>query len=138
MSRSAATFMVASPLGSPECVVVAQGEIDIATAPELRDLLRAELAASPEKLIIDMAEVSFIDSSGLSELIVAFKAGQAAGTDVVLRNPGQRVRFVLEVSGLNGVLAVVPESTNGATAFGCTHPRRLVGADAKPDGDADG
>ena len=136
MSRSAATFMVASPLDSSERVVVAQGEIDVATAPELRDLLRDELALSPKKLIIDMADVSFIDSSGLSEL-VAFKAGETVGTDVILRNPSQRVRFVLEVSGLMSVLAVVPESTNGAAAFDCTQPRRLVGADAQPDGDAD-
>ena len=61
-------------------------------------------------LIIDMADVSFIDSSGLSELIVAFKAGEAVGTDVIVRNPSQRVRFVLGVTGLMSVLAVVPET----------------------------
>jgi anti-anti-sigma factor len=70
MRPSAATFTVVSPADAPELVVKAEREIDIATAPQLREVLTAAMAASPEKLIVDIADVSFIDSSCLSEIIV--------------------------------------------------------------------
>ena len=80
MTRAAATFTVASSARSGECVVKAEGEIDVATAPEFRDVLTAEINAAPTRLIIDMAGVSLMDSSGLSALSDAYKQG-AAGRD---------------------------------------------------------
>jgi anti-sigma B factor antagonist len=111
MSRAAATFTVLSAV--PVAVVKAEGEIDLATAPAFRDVLVAALEGQPCELIIDMAEVAFIDSSGLSVLIDAFKQGQAAGTKVVLRAPSRQVRLVLGISGLDKVLLMVAEPANG-------------------------
>jgi anti-anti-sigma factor len=109
MTGVVSSFAVVSAPDSPECVVKAVGEIDLATAPQLRDVLTAELAAAPETLVVDMAEVTFIDSTGLSAVIAAFKQGQAGSIPVVLRAPSRRVRMVLEVSGLDKVLTVVTD-----------------------------
>jgi anti-sigma B factor antagonist len=113
MSLDAADFIVVSPAGSCDCVVRARGEIDIYTGPALRDVLRDVVAAGPSQVVIDMAEVSFIDSSGLSVIIGAYKRAQDSGIDLVLRSPTARVVRLLEMTGLNRALTVVsaPESS---------------------------
>jgi anti-sigma B factor antagonist len=108
MSRAAATFTVLSAL--PSAVVKAEGEIDVATSPALRDVLVAALEAGPDELVVDMADVAFIDSTGLSVLIEAFQQGQAAGTQVLLRAPGRSVSMVLGISGLDKVLRIVNDA----------------------------
>lgn len=112
MSVDAADFIVVSAPGSCPCIVRASGEIDIYSGPALRDVLRDALAAGPSQLVIDMAEVSFIDSSGLSVIIAAYKRAQDSGIDLVLRGPTPRVVRLLEMTGLNRALTVVsaPES----------------------------
>jgi anti-sigma B factor antagonist len=107
MSLDAADFNVVSPVGSGECVVRARGEIDIYTGPALRDVLRDAAAAGPSQVVIDMAEVTFIDSSGLSVIIGAYKRAQDSGIDLVLRGATARVVRLLEMTGLNRVLTVV-------------------------------
>jgi anti-sigma B factor antagonist len=129
MAQAMATFTVVNS-GHSECVVRAEGEIDLASAPELREVLTAELRVGPAKLIIDMAGVTFIDSTGLSAMIDAFKQGQATGTQVVLRAPSVRVRRVLEVSGLDKVLlVVVADPPHEHRAPGSILPWPLVDAD---------
>ena len=133
MTGVGSDFAVVSAPHSSECVVKAVGEIDLATAPQLRDVLTAELAAAPATLVIDMAEVTFIDSTGLSAVIAAFKQGQASSIPVVLRAPSQRVRMVLEVSGLDRVLTVLtdPPADNEVAAPAVPWP--LIDADGKID-----
>jgi anti-sigma B factor antagonist len=121
MTQATATFTVLTAARSGECVVKAEGEIDVATAPQLRDLLLAELDAAPERLIVDMADVSFIDSSGLSALIDAFKQGQSTAIQMFLRAPSRGVNLVLGVSGLDKVFPVVgadsPKRATGMTVL---------------------
>jgi anti-sigma B factor antagonist len=107
VSVTDADFAVVSVPGAPDCVVRAEGEIDLHTAPRLRDVLRAALAGRPTRLIVDMAEVNYIDSTGLGVLIGAFKRSGDAGSELVLQGPVPRVLRVLELTGLHKVLAVV-------------------------------
>jgi anti-sigma B factor antagonist len=120
VSLDAADFTLVSPAGSCVSVVVARGEIDIYTGPALRDVLRDALAAGPGQVVIDMAHVSFIDSSGLSVIIGAHKRAEDSAIDLVLRNPTARVVRLLELTGLNRVLNVVSEpfSDDGARQAG--------------------
>jgi anti-sigma B factor antagonist len=120
VSFDAADFIVVSPAGSWVCVVAARGEIDIYTGPALRDVLKDALASGSGEVVIDMADVSFIDSSGLSVIIGAHKRAEDSGIDLVLRNPTARVVRLLELTGLNRVLTVVsaPLSEDGARQAG--------------------
>jgi anti-sigma B factor antagonist len=70
----------------------------------------AALEAGPDELVVDMADVAFIDSSGLSVLVDAFQRGQAAGTQVLLRAPGRSVSLLLGISGLDKVLRIVNDA----------------------------
>jgi anti-anti-sigma factor len=88
-------------------VMAVAGEIDIATAPALAQAL-AELSAtgaSPHDgpVIVDLSEVTFMDSTGVNSLVKA----KRDGIDVQLRSPGPLAARVIELTGLDRVVPVV-------------------------------
>lgn len=113
MSLTEADFTVVSPAGSCECVVRARGEVDIYTGPSLRGVLREALATDATKVTIDMTDVSFIDSSGLSVIVGAHKKAEDRGIELILQRPTARVVRLLELTGLNRVLNVVTAPVPG-------------------------
>ncbi len=88
-------------------VVAIHGELDTYTAPGLRRLLH-DLIDDQGNLtvVVDLAKVAFIDSSGLSALVVALKSIRSRGGKLTLANPSRNARRAFEVSGLNRVFAV--------------------------------
>ena len=107
-------FGVVSPPGSYDCVVTAAGEIDLDTAVQLRQVLREALQDRPRTLTVDMADVSFIDSTGLGVLVGAFKTGQTMDVDLVIRAPSATVVRVFELTRLDQVLHIIPGSEAAA------------------------
>ena len=82
------------------------GEVDVATAPELARYLDND----PRVRVIDMAQVTFIDSSGLKVLVVANRSRDAS--DMITLQPVSRtVRRVLELAGMTEWLGVAPEAS---------------------------
>jgi anti-anti-sigma factor len=81
------------------------GEIDAHTAQALAARLEP-LPGAGDKLMIRMADVEFIDSSGLRVLIDAHRRAAAAGRELVLQQPSPAVARLLAISGLEGHLAV--------------------------------
>jgi len=81
--------------------VTIQGEIDFSNADELAHCLRAAVAeGSPTTVRVDLAEASFIDSTGLGALIEGYQAADAAGMGFIVVNPTDGFRRVLTVTGL--------------------------------------
>jgi anti-sigma B factor antagonist len=75
------------------------GELDLADAPALREALRRAVERSPKRLVVDLTEVTFVDSTILGALV---EARSALGRDAfALAAPGREVRRALEVSGLD-------------------------------------
>jgi anti-sigma B factor antagonist len=83
--------------------LVLDGEIDSFTAP----VLEARLAEDPQVEVVDVANVTFIDSSGLRVLVQVHQERLAAGEALVLRSPSAAVQRLLEISGLSTHLDVV-------------------------------
>jgi len=81
------------------------GELDISSAPALRAQLMGLLAADGD-VIVDLSSLSFMDSSGISVLIVAHKWSLEQGRKLTLRCPGGSVARVLEVSGTDQVFRI--------------------------------
>ena len=78
-------------------VVVAEGDIDLAGGPLLdAAILQVE---GPKALVIDLAGVEFIDSSGLRSLLAASRRAEGRGTRVVLRAPSAGVVRLLSITG---------------------------------------
>jgi anti-anti-sigma factor len=77
------------------------GEIDAHTAP----LLASAMADLPQgDVVVDMAAVSFMDSSGLRVLIEAAARAREAGGDLVIAHSTPGITRLVEISGLSGQL----------------------------------
>ena len=89
-------------------VVRAHGEIDLYTVPEFEQALDVCLARQTQALIADLSETTYLDSSGLSALIHAYKAlsGRNGGLYVVAPPQTPGVRRVLEITRLDTVFQV--------------------------------
>lgn len=86
--------------------VVASGEIDVATAPDLRDALYRLVDRGERAVTVDMAAVSFIDSSGLGALVAALKRARQQDGDITVVNLHGAARKVFEITGLLEVFGV--------------------------------
>ena len=83
--------------------MIVHGELDIATAPELTRLLD-RLRARGHAVVLDLAEVTFIDSTGLSALMDAHFESRRDGWAFSVRSPSAAVRRVVELAGMHEVL----------------------------------
>jgi anti-sigma B factor antagonist len=87
------------------CIVRLAGELDLYNAPAVRDALKEISADGPVRVIVDLSEVEFIDSTALGVLIEArTKLPNRRG--FVLAGPGLETRRALEISGLDRHFAV--------------------------------
>lgn len=83
-------------------VVVATGEIDLYTAPALREsLIRA--GESSSRIVIDLTEVTFLDSTGLGVMLGALGRARTAERSVALVGPTDMVKRVLRITRLDQV-----------------------------------
>jgi len=88
-------------------VVLPTGELDIASAPPLRDVLSAVITAEPRPRVIccDLTEVSFMDSTALSALVFAHETAAAGGQQFCIAGARASVHRVLELTQLDQVIA---------------------------------
>ncbi|HEX6472928.1 MAG TPA: STAS domain-containing protein [Streptosporangiaceae bacterium] len=103
-----------------------KGELDIATVDDLRDDLRKARQFYGERIILDLTELEFMDSQGLSVIVTCHKAVTAAGGSLGLVAPRPIVRRTLEITGLTGRLDVY-ETVAEATA-----PRTPASSEVTP------
>jgi anti-sigma B factor antagonist len=90
-----------------ECTVVhVRGEIDMDTGPQLQDVLREIADGGGRQVVLDFAEVTFMDSSGLGLLVVWFKTLRDGGGRLCLAAVQPPVRTVLVLSGVDQVVDV--------------------------------
>lgn len=79
-----------------------RGDLDIASAPELREQLLVLLdRRTPSCLIVDLAELDFIDSSGAAVLVNTDRRARLLGCTLALVAPQAAVSRVLQISGLD-------------------------------------
>lgn len=76
------------------------GELDLSTAPLLRPTLADVLGESPTEIVLDLADLSYLDSTGLSLFITTAKRAQAAGSKLVLQDPQESTQRLLEITNL--------------------------------------
>lgn len=87
---------------SPCWVVRVSGEIDLDTSPALADVL-GRVPPDTTSLVVDLADVTFMDCSALPALL---QASRRFGTALSLRGPGRPVLRLLEATGLDSRFAV--------------------------------
>lgn len=93
-------------IGDGARVVVATGEIDLFSAPELEQRVAGAIDAGTLAIVVDLLEVSAIDSSSLGVLIGAHKRLAERGGRLVIACDNPEVMTTLKVTGLDGVFVV--------------------------------
>ena len=103
--------------------LIVSGEVDIATATQLRDEVLPRLAAA-KTLWLDLGDVTFMDSSGLHVLLASRRRAALLGSRLVIGRTSTAVDRLLEVTGTTALFArgVNPADTDPADASG--HIRR--------------
>jgi anti-sigma B factor antagonist len=104
-------------------VVTVSGELDLATAPRLSEVVRGVLLPGRRHLVVDLDRVGFIDSTGLSVLIAARRRVVSEGGSMGLVCNAARCMRVLELTGLSRLFAF-HTSVAAAIAVGSGEPVR--------------
>ena len=76
------------------------GEIDMSTVPTFNQAVASALDETPERVMIDLSEVEFMDSSGLNALVRARNAMDDRGGDLVISGMSDQVGRLFDLSGL--------------------------------------
>jgi len=90
------------------------GEIDLSTVAEIESRLQQGLEADPELLVIDLREVTFLDSSGLRLLLRLDERQRGRQGRLVLVRGGRRVERVFELTGADEHLSFVSDPSEAA------------------------
>lgn len=89
-------------------VLAVAGEIDVYTAPKLREQLLELSHTGKMTVVADLTDVSFVDSTGLGVLVSGLKRFREAGGDLRLVVTQPQILKVLEITGLSTVFVVHP------------------------------
>jgi anti-sigma B factor antagonist len=101
-------FQVVVEVNGPLPVVRVTGDLDTATSPVLRRALNEVIGANPGcRVLVDLARMSFIDSTGLGVLVGALKRARNQSGDVLLARVTSMTAKVLEITGMDRVIEVV-------------------------------
>ncbi len=89
-------------------VVSVTGEIDLFTAPEFKQRMSAPIDAGRSRLVVDLSETTFIDSSSLGVLIGAHRRLKLRGGALLVVCENEAITKTLKITGLDGVFTVAP------------------------------
>lgn len=94
-------------------VVTPQGRLNMVSARRLKEVLAELVSSGTHRIVVDMAETTFLDSSGLGALIGGLKSARQAGGDLRIARPTPAVQAVFELTNLDRVLRA-RDSVEGA------------------------
>lgn len=84
---------------------------------QLRDSIRQLLAQNEKRILVNLGEVSYIDSSGLGELVSAFTTVRGEGGELKLLNLTRKVRDLLQITKLYTVFDIHDDETRAIASF---------------------
>jgi anti-sigma B factor antagonist len=103
------------PVG--DCAVLrVTGEVDVYTAPVLREQIRELAAKGAVHLVADLGQASFLHSTGLGVLVGGLKRLREAGGSLTLVISAPRILRLFQITGLTKVLAIQPSVAAAITA----------------------
>lgn len=93
-------------------IVLVAGDVDLVTAGRLHDTVSVELAAAPGIVVIDLDQVTFFTSVGLTMLALAHRAARERGIDLRVVATNRAVLRPLEITGMRDDLAIYPRRSD--------------------------
>jgi len=102
-----------------------EGEVDVYTAPVLRQAIMDQVEGGVKHLLINLARVEYLDSTGLGILIGGVKRLKEQGGSLRLVGPSARIQRIFEITGLNKIFDVYASEQE---ALGTTAAAAVGGA----------
>ena len=97
-----------------EVILLVEGEVDAFTAPQLKEKLLGLIQPTQYQTVsLDLAGVSYMDSTGVGVLIGALKASKQTGTKLLVKNIPPRIERLFTITGLIDVITVEPQKGEG-------------------------
>jgi anti-sigma B factor antagonist len=90
-------------------VVAVRGEIDLFTAPELKQKLTDAIEAGKVRIVVDLSDTTFLDSTALGVLIGAVKRLRTRDGALVIVNVDSNIAKTFEITGLDQIFTIVGE-----------------------------
>jgi anti-sigma B factor antagonist len=101
----------------PVKVLSLSGPIDVSRSMELRDLLGELIDGPAARIVLDLSEVTLIDSSGIGVLVTAHRRADSAGARFALAGASANVGRVFELTRTNKLLSIHPSVEEGIGAL---------------------
>jgi anti-sigma B factor antagonist len=89
-------------------VLPLEGEIDLHVSPRISAALGAMIEQKPPRLVVDLSNVTYIDSSGLAVLIEGMQNTEAYGGKFILAGIQENVKPIFEIARLDQVFMIFP------------------------------
>lgn len=112
---------------SRSVIVAIEGELDIATAADLQEHIQSAIKDHGPWLILDMAGLEFMDSSGLNVIINAYRTVRDLGGALALAALNERVNKVVRLVGLHRQVPVHQTVATAVTAMEALGAKRQAG-----------
>jgi anti-sigma B factor antagonist len=98
-------------------VVAVRGEIDLFTAPELKQKLTEVIASGRRQIVVDLSQTTFLDSTALGVLIGAVKRLRSDSGHLVLVNVDTNIAKTFEITGLDQIFTILPTRDEAIAAL---------------------
>lgn len=99
-------LLLESRESGPWTVVQPKGEVDLYTAPRLKEELSGLIQEGRSRIVVDLSGVEFLDSTGLGVLIGSLKRCREGDGELVLAGPNETTEKVLRITGLDKVFTI--------------------------------
>lgn len=93
-------------LDADGAVIAVRGEVDLFTAPELKKAVADEIDSGRIRVVVDLAETTFLDSSGLGVLVGALQRLRDRGGALSIVNVDAAIARTFSITGLDQILAI--------------------------------
>jgi anti-sigma B factor antagonist len=98
-------------------VIAARGEIDLFTAPDLKQVLTDAIEGGAHRVVVDLSEVSFLDSTALGVLIGAVKRLRSRGGALAIVNVDASIAKTFQITGLDQIFTILPSRAEALAAL---------------------
>ena len=97
-------------------IVEVHGDVDLATAPALRDQLDDLLTNGSRRILVNLEGVSFMDSSGLNAIVAAMRGVREVDGEIAVVCTNETILKILAITGIDRLLTVHPTVERALTS----------------------
>jgi anti-sigma B factor antagonist len=109
--------LTSEPIDDARQVVAVAGEIDLFTAPELKAALGEALESGRTRIVVDLTETTFLDSTALGVLIGAVKRLRSRDGVLTIVNTDANIAKTFEITGLDQIFTIRPTRDEAVEAL---------------------